>query len=84
MPGLPLKRYHKISKLVQRYSTQHAFYPSESNIRLSTQELNQNMDIANDNMHFHRILELDDREHIWITSIFCKISPKMLEWLRKT
>ena len=39
------------------------------------------MDIAHDNMHFHKILELEDREHTWIASIFYKIPPKMLEWL---
>ena len=39
------------------------------------------MDIVHDNMHFHRILELEDRECTWIVSIFYKISPKMLEWL---
>ena len=27
VPGLPLKHHHKTSKLVQKYSTQHAFYP---------------------------------------------------------
>ena len=39
------------------------------------------MDIAHDNMIFHRILELEDRECTWIESIFYKIPPKMLEWL---
>ena len=39
------------------------------------------MDITHGNMHFHRILELKDRERTWIASIFYKIPPKMLEWL---
>ena len=60
---------------------QHAFYPSKSNIHLSTQGLNQSMDIAHDSMHFHRILELEDRERTWIASIFYKIPRKMLDWL---
>ena len=39
------------------------------------------MDIAHDSMHFHRILELEDRERTWIASIFYKIPRKMLDWL---
>ena len=62
--GPLLKRYHKTIKvnLNSISLNMHFIRDNQTSVKVIKDNVQTNMDIAHDNMHFHRILDLEDRE----------------------
>ena len=68
VPELLRKHYHKTSKLVQKYNTQHVFYPSKSSILLGIQGLYQAWVQSSIVYVFIEFLKISEKERTWIAN----------------